>query len=169
MVFRHASTNFTYIPQYLIFDLGSDWMTLQDICKAKAQALGVTYPQISSEAGVPLQTVRNFFSSASKAPSVNTAGPICKFLGVSIDAYCGIGDRLTPTEETLSAKNDTLRAHREELQQRVDSKDKTIDMMWHGVRLRNHVICVLLGIVVLLLLWCIYIDIHCADYGFWRG
>ena len=102
-------------------------------------------------------------------------GPICRLLGISLDEYFRITDHLTPTEEvlnaqndTLSAKNDTLRAHRDELEQQLESHGRTIDMMWHGVRLRNHVICVLLGIVVLLLVWCIYIDIHCADYGFLR-
>ena len=42
-------------------------MTLQDICKEKTQALNMTYPQIADETGIPLQTIRNFFSSSSKA------------------------------------------------------------------------------------------------------
>ncbi len=144
-------------------------MTLQDICKAKAQDLGVTYQQISDGTGIPLQTIRNFFSHSSKAPSINTAGPICKFLGVSLDEYFTITDRLTPTEETLSAKNDTLKAHRAELEQRVESKDKTINMMWHGVRMRNYVIISLLLIVVLLLIWCLYLDSQCLNIGLFRG
>lgn len=36
-------------------------MTLQETCKAKAQALGVTYQEISDATNIPLQTVRNFF------------------------------------------------------------------------------------------------------------
>lgn len=144
-------------------------MTLQDICKAKAQALSVTYQQISDGTGIPLQTIRNFFSRSSKAPSINTAGPICKYLGVSLDEYFTITDRLTPTEETLSAKNDTLKAHREELEQRVESKDKTIDMLWHGIRTRNHIMVHLVIALVILLLWCIYLDAQCIDIGFLRG
>ena len=144
-------------------------MTLQDVCKAKVQALGVTYPQISDKTGIPLQTVRNFFSSSSKAPSINTAGPICEFLGVSLDAYYGITDRLTPTEETLSAKNDALKAHREELEQRVESKDRTIDMLWHGIRMRNHIITHTIVIILMLLGWCLYLDSQCLDIGLLRG
>lgn len=144
-------------------------MTLQEICKAKAQSLGVTYQQISDGTGIPLQTIRNFFSRSSKAPSINTAGPICKFLGVSLDGYFTITARLTPTEETLSAKNDTLKAHREELEQRVESKDRTIDMLWKGIRIRNHIMVHLIIVAVILLLWCIYLDAHCLDFGLWRG
>lgn len=148
---------------------------IQEMCRQKKDALGLTQQDVVDRTGVPAATVKNFFSSASKAPSVYTVGPICRLLGISLDEYFRITDHLTPTEEvlnaqndTLSAKNDTLRAHRDELEQQLESHGRTIDMMWHGVRLRNHVICVLLGIVVLLLVWCIYIDIHCADYGFLR-
>lgn len=144
-------------------------MTLQDVCKAKAQALSVTYPQISDKTGIPLQTVRNFFSSSSKAPSINTAGPICEFLGVSLDEYYGITDHMTPTEETLSARNDTLKAHREELEQRVASNDKTIDILVRGIRMRNHIIAALLVLLCLVAMYALYLDLHCVQLGFWRG
>lgn len=143
-------------------------MTLQDICKAKAQALGVTYQQISDGANIPLQTIRNFFSRSSKAPSINTAGPICKFLGVSLDEYYGITDHMTPTEETLSAKNDTLKAHREELEQRVASKDKTIDILLRGIRTRNHIMLFMGVIIAILLVWAASTDLACGDIGLFR-
>ena len=143
-------------------------MTLQDVCKAKAQALSVTYPQISDKTGIPLQTVRNFFSNSSKAPSINTAGPICKFLGVSLDEYYGITDHMTPTEETLSAKNDTLKAHREELEQRVASKDKTIDILLRGIRTRNHIMLFMGVIIAILLVWAASTDLACGDIGLFR-
>ena len=41
-----------------------------------------------------------------------TAAPICKFLGVSLDEYFEITDRLTMSEDLLNAKNDTLKAHK---------------------------------------------------------
>lgn len=143
-------------------------MTLQDVCKAKAQALSVTYPQISDKTGIPLQTVRNFFSNSSKAPSINTAGPICEFFGVSLDEYYGITDHMTPTEETLSAKNDTLKAHREELEQRVASKDKTIDILVRGIRTRNHIMLFMGVIIAILLVWAVSTDLACGDMGLFR-
>ena len=143
-------------------------MTLQDVCKAKAQALSVTYPQISDKTGIPLQTVRNFFSNSSKAPSINTAGPICEFLGVSLDEYYGITDHMTPTEETLSAKNDTLKAHREELEQRLASKDKTIGILLRGIRTRNHIMLFMGAIIAILLVWAVSADLACGDIGLFR-
>lgn len=144
-------------------------MTLQDVCKAKAQALSVTYPQISDKTGIPLQTVRNFFSSSSKAPSINTAGPICEFLGVSLDEFFGITDKLTMSEEVLSAKNDTLRAHKKELEKHLVDNDKTMKIMMDGVRTRNRIIAALLVLLCLVAMYALYLDFHCVQLGFWRG
>lgn len=143
-------------------------MTLQDVCKAKAQALSVTYPQISDKTGIPLQTVRNFFSNSSKAPSINTAGPICKFLGVSLDEFFGITDKLTMSEEVLSAKNDTLRAHKKELEKHLVDNGKTMKIMMDGVRTRNRIIAALLVLLCLVAMYALYLDFHCVQIGFWR-
>lgn len=143
-------------------------MTLQDVCKAKAQALSVTYPQISDKTGIPLQTVRNFFSSSSKAPSINTAGPICEFLGVSLDEFFGITDKLTMSEEVLSAKNDTLRAHKKELEKHLVDNGKTMKIMMDGVRTRNRIIAALLALLCLVAMYALYLDFHCVQIGFWR-
>lgn len=109
-----------------------------------------------------MQTVKNFFSRASKSPSVYTVAAICRVLGISLDEVFGITEHLTPTEETLQARNDELERH-------VDAKADTIEIMRRGVRIRNGVILILFIMVVLLAVWCLYIDLHCADYGFWRG
>ena len=144
-------------------------MTLQDICKEKAQALGINYQEIADQTGIPLQTVRNFFSTASKAPSIQTAAPICKVLGVSIDEYFGITDKLTMSEEVLSAKNDTLRAHKKELEKHLVDNDKTMKIMMDGVHTRNRIIAVLLVLLCLTLAYALYLDFNCIQIGFWRG
>ena len=144
-------------------------MTLQDICKEKAQALGINYQEIADQTGIPLQTVRNFFSTASKAPSIQTAAPICKVLGVSIDEYFGITDKLTMSEEVLSAKNDTLRAHKKELEKHLVDNDKTMKIMMDGVRTRNRIIAALLVLLCLVALYALYLDFNCVQIGFWRG
>ena len=124
--------------------------------------LRLTHQDIADKAGLPLQTVKNFFSRASKSPSVYTVAAICKVLGISLDESFGISEHLTPTEETLQARNDELERH-------VDAKADTIEIMRRGVRIRNVVILILFIMVVLLAAWCLYIDLHCADYGLWRG
>lgn len=124
--------------------------------------LRLTHQDIADKADLPLQTVKNFFSRASKSPSVYTVAAICKVLGISLDEAFGISEHLTPTEETLQARNDELERH-------VDAKADTIEIMRRGVRIRNGVIAILFLITVFLAAWCVYIDFHCIDYGFWRG
>lgn len=116
--------------------------------------LRLTHQDIADKAGLPLQTVKNFFSRASKSPSVYTVDAICKVLGISLDKSFGISEHLTPTEETLQARNDELERH-------VDAKADTIEIMRRGVRIRNGVIAIMFVIIVFLAAWCLYID--------WRG
>ena len=137
-------------------------MNIQEVCKLRKEELKLTYQDISDASGVPLSTVQNFFSKFSKAPSFYTVVAICKALGISIDKTCEIIEHLTPTEETLQARNDELERH-------LDAKADMIDIMRRGVRIRNGVILILFIAVVLLAAWCVYIDLHCVDYGFWRG
>ena len=144
-------------------------MTIQDLCKDKKAALHMTAQDIADKSGVPLSTVNNFFANASKAPSINTAGPICAVLGISIDEFFGITDKLTMSEEVLSAKNDTLRAHKKELEKHLVDNDKTMKIMMDGVRTRNRIITVLLALLCLTIVYAIYLDFHCIQFGFWRG
>ena len=137
-------------------------MNIQEVCRIRKEELKLTYQEISDVSGVPLSTVQNFFSKFSKSPSIYTVAPICKALGISLDESFGISEHLTPTEETLQARNDELERH-------VDAKADTIEIMRRGVRIRNGVILILFIAVVLLAAWCVYIDLHCTNYGFWRG
>lgn len=124
--------------------------------------LRLTHQDIADKADLPLQTVKNFFSRASKSPSVYTVAAICKVLGISLDEAFEISEHLTPTEETLQARNDELERH-------VDAKADMIEIMRRGVHIRNGAIAVMFVIIVFLAAWCVYIDFHCIDYGFWRG
>lgn len=135
-------------------------MNIQELCKTRKENLKLTYQDISEASGVPLSTVQNFFSKFSKAPSIYTVAPICKALGISIDEIFGISEHLTPAEETLQARNDELERH-------VDAKADTIEIMRRGVRVRNVVIFIMFCIIVFLAIWCVYIDMHCLNFGFW--
>ena len=133
-------------------------MNIQKRCQEQKDLLRLTHQDIADKAGLPLQTVKNFFSRASKSPSVYTVAA----LGISLDESFGISEHLTPTEETLQARNDELERH-------VDAKADTIEIMRRGVRIRNVVIAIMFVIIAMLAVWCVYIDFHCIDYGFWRG
>lgn len=137
-------------------------MNIQEVCRIRKEELKLTYQDISDASGVPLSTVQNYFSKLSKAPSFYTVVAICKALGVSIDKTCEIIEHLTPTEETLQARNDELERH-------VDAKADTIEIMRRGVRIRNGVIALMFLIIALLVACGVYIDLHCVEYGFWRA
>ena len=129
----------------------------------------MTSQDIADQSGVPLSTVNNFFANASKAPSINTAGPICAVLGISIDEFFGITDKLTMSEEVLSSKNDMLRAHKKELEKHLVDNGKTMKIMMDGVHTRNRIIAALLVLLCLTIVYAIYLDFHCIQFGFWRG
>ena len=137
-------------------------MTIQDLCREKKAALHMTAQDIADQSGVPLSTVNNFFANASKAPSINTAGPICAALGISLDEFFGIGDHYTATEETLQAEKVGLEKH-------LSSKRQIITMMEQGVRTRNRIIAALLVLLFLAILYGLYLDFNCVQTGFWRG
>ena len=129
----------------------------------------MTAQDIADQSGVPLSTVNNFFASTSKSPSINTAGPICAALGISMDEFFGITDKLTMSEEVLSAKNDTLRAHKKELEKHLVDNGKTMKIMMDGVRTRNRIIAALLVLLFLATVYGLYLDFNCVQFGFWRG
>ena len=137
-------------------------MNIQELCKIRKEELKLTYQDISDASGVPMSTIENVFSKLSKAQSIDTLATICKILVISIVEVFGITEHLTPTEETLQARNDELERH-------VDAKADTIEIMRRGVRIRNGVVAIMFLIIVFLTVWCVYIDFHCIDYGFWRG
>lgn len=136
-------------------------MTIQDLCRDKKAALHMTAQDIADKSGVPLSTVNNFFANASKAPSINTAGPICAVLGISIDEFFDIGDHYTTTEETLQAEKVGL-------EKRLSNKRQIITMMEQGVRIRNRIIAALLVLLCLVAMYALYLDFHCVQIGFWR-
>lgn len=143
-------------------------MTLREICADRREKLGLTYLSIADQSGLPLSTVKKFFSADSKAPSFFVVAGICKALGVSLDDYVGI-------EKHLSADERTLQERAEGLERRLENKKQTISIMedeLHDLR-RSLKLCrwIILGLSLLivgLIAWCIWVDVHCANYGFWK-
>lgn len=136
-------------------------MTIQDLCREKRAALNLTAQDIADASNVPLSTVNNFFANSSKSPSINTVGPICAVLGISLDAFYGIGTHYTANEETLHAENVGLEKH-------LSSKRQIITMMEKGVKTRNRIIAALLVLLFVSITYALYLDFNCIQIGFWR-
>lgn len=94
---------------------------IKDLCKEQKNVLNYTNQTIADKAGMSVNTVNTYFSSASKSPSVYTVGPICAALGVSLDKYFGIEQKETPEETTEKLTRIA------ELEQECRDKQKDID------------------------------------------
>lgn len=87
---------------------------LWEICREQWQNLRPrkTHQDIADESGVSINAVAQFLRGETKNTYIQTAAPICKALGVSLDAYYGIAP------EDKSTEADELRrklAHTEQL------------------------------------------------------
>lgn len=111
-------------------------MTIQDLCKEEKERQSKTLKDIADDSGLSINTVTNFFSSASKQPSIYTVAPICKALGVSLDSHYGIA----PKERELQNKIDQLRIDMKEGKEL--SQKEMHDLEIENVRLteRNRMI-----------------------------
>lgn len=143
-------------------------MTLQEMCAEKRKKLGLTYLEISEQSDLPLSTVKKFFSAESKAPSFYVVAGICKVLGISLDEYVGIGDHLTADEKTLQERADGLEHRLENKRQTIGLMETELHDLRHSVKLYRWIILGLSLLIVGLIAWCMWVDLHCADYGLWR-
>lgn len=129
-------------------------MLIRDICKEAKHQQRKTNQAIADESGIPLNTVNNYFSVQSKAPSVYTVGPICAALGVSLDAYFGISQ---PT----AAPDASAELHLQHAQDKIA-------MMENSIRHKNRLIFGFMLLLVLALAYGITIDILNPDMGLFR-
>lgn len=133
--------------------------TIQDICWKERETQRKTAQTIADESGISISTVNNYFSSASKQPSVYTVGPICKSLGVSLDRYFEIvpkGEDLTEREEAL-------------LTQQVCHEQDMNKLLNEAIKHKNRVIFALLLILALALVYGITLDLLNPSMGLFRG
>lgn len=132
--------------------------TIQDLCWKEREAQRKTAQTIADESGISISTVNNYFSSASKQPSVYTVGPICKSLGVSLDRYFEIvpkGEDLTEREEAL-------------LTQQVGHEQDMNKLLNETIKHKNRVIFALLFIFALALVYGITLDLLNPSMGLFR-
>ena len=87
--------------------------SLQELCAQARDDQHISMQQLIDETGIPEGTIKKFFTSCSKNPSVYNAGLICSVLGVSLDEYFGIEPVIT-TEDELVQVSEQLK-HQKQL------------------------------------------------------
>ncbi len=125
--------------------------SLQEICREAKYREKMTAQDISDNSDVPLSSVNNFFSSSSKMPSIYTAGPICRVLGVSIDAFFHIQPTPDPSIEAQLA-------HEQEMNQ----------LRVRAIRHKNYLILGLMILLAIALAYGITIDILNPNIGLFQ-
>nr|DAQ37187.1 MAG TPA: structural protein [Caudoviricetes sp.] len=125
--------------------------SLQEICREAKYREKMTAQDISDNSDVPLSSVNNFFSSSSKMPSIYTAGPICRVLGVSIDAFFHIQPTPDPSIEAQLA-------HEQEMNQ----------LRVRAMRHKNYLILGLMILLAIALAYGITIDMLNPNIGLFQ-
>ena len=122
--------------------------SLQDLCREAKYQAKMTAQDISDCSDVPLSSVNNFFAASSKMPSIYTAGPICRVLGVSIDAFFHIRPTPDPSLEAQLAHEQELNA-----------------MRTRAIRHKNYLILGLMILLAIALTYGITIDMLNPNIG----
>ena len=125
--------------------------SLQEICREAKYREKMTAQDISDNSDVPLSSVNNFFSSSSKMPSIYTAGPICRVLGVSMDAFFHIQPTPDPSIEAQLA-------HEQEMNQ----------LRVRAIRHKNYLILGLMILLAIALAYGITIDMLNPNIGLFQ-
>lgn len=134
-------------------------MTIQQLCRERKDELKITAKEIAVRANIPLSTVNNFFSSASKSPYFDTVWPICAVLGISLDLFCKIN---TPEVPELEACRTEIR-HQAEIIERQDQQLKELRAQARFSRFAIYVAAILAVIVAI---YFFRFDLTNPDWGF---
>lgn len=125
--------------------------SLQELCREAKYRAKMTAQDISDYSDVPLSSVNNFFAAASKMPSIYTAGPICRVLGVSIDAFFHI-------QPTPDLSLEAQLAHEQEMNQ----------LRTRAIRHKNYLILGLMILLALALAYGITLDMLNPNIGLFQ-
>lgn len=139
---------------------------LQEVCREARDRLNCTNQDIADETGIPLSSVKNFFAATSKAPSVVSAGLICKYLGISLDDYFDIVPTVS-TEAQLrqQLKEEHMNSENQRLTE-VNGLRKELDKSRLSTILVLSFLCAVLSVA---LIFYIVVDFRIKDAGLIRG
>lgn len=135
---------------------------LHELCREQKDAQHLTYADIAEKSGIVEKTVKNFFGGA-KQPSINTAGPICRALGVSLDKYFDI-----VTDEQLGAL-ELSQQENEHLVEQGRLKDDRIERGDQSNAQKNRIIIAMAGFILFLVAYMTSVDLLNPMIGLFRG
>lgn len=118
-------------------------LQIKEALKEQRDEKKMTNQDIADKSGLSLNTVTNYFSSRSKAPSIYTVGPLCAALGVSLDRYFGIID----DNSKLKSEN----------QQIIEKQKIYITQLNEKLRIYKKVLNISIVIIFILLIACGFI------------
>lgn len=116
-----------------------------------------TNQDIADESGVSVNAVSQFLRGETTKPYINTVGPICASLGVSMDEHFGV----PPAEPAGSSDAEKLLAESAALRAQLAQQQKSL----HTHRL---VTLILLGILLLCAL-ALVVDVLSPSIGWFRA
>lgn len=118
-------------------------LQIKEALKEQRDEKKMTNQDIADKSGLSLNTVTNYFSSRSKAPSIYTVGPLCASLGVSLDRYFGIID----DNSKLKSEN----------QQIIEKQKIYITQLNEKLRIYKKILNISIAIIFILLIACGFI------------
>lgn len=116
-----------------------------------------TNQDIADESGLSVNAVGQFLRGETKSPSVDTVGPICAALGVSMDEHFGVEN---PAQEES--------AEIEKLQLKLDSAER-VNAIYEKELRRRTVLIWILTFVVLAALLALLVDLCNPNVGWIRA
>ena len=149
-------------------------LSLIDQCRAVKEEKHITNKDIADGSGVPLNTVNNMFRATTHSPTLETLGPICVFLGISIDQFLGMKpteDSTPPetVEEIVSRELDVYRQEINGLNAQNELLREFVERLSHGIRNRDRLLRWMLVLLIFALAYAAYLDMHCLNFGFFHG
>ncbi len=116
-----------------------------------------TNQDIADESGVSVNAVSQFLRGETTKPYINTVGPICASLGVSLDEHFGV----PPADPAESSDAEKLRAESAALRAQLAQQQKSLHM-------HRLVTLILLGILLLCAL-ALVVDVLSPSIGWFRA
>lgn len=149
-------------------------LSLIDQCRAAKEEKHITNKEIADDSGVPLNTVNNMFRATTHSPTLETLGPICAFLGISIDQFLGMEpteDSPPPEtiEEIVSRELDVYRQEINGLNAQNELLREFVERQSHGIRNRDRLLRWMLVLLIFVVAYAVYLDLHCLEFGFFHG
>lgn len=115
-----------------------------------------TFPDIAEAADLSPSTVEYAFSTKSTNPCIDTVVRISRELHVSLDETFGI---LSPNNRSAAELAQQDAAH---WKARCESAERDVDYL--------RTVLLMLGVFFLVLVvWCVTMDLRCTEIGFFRG